>query len=53
MIEQSGRLLRKGEVVEFEGVSLVVDAGDSRRIHRVKIILPPNENITQENEQEE
>lgn len=53
MIEQSGRLLRKGEVVEFEGVSLVVDAGDSRRIHRVKIILPPNENITQENKQEE
>lgn len=53
MIEQSGRLLRKGEVVEFEGVSLVVDAGDSRRIHRVKIILPPNENITRENKQEE
>tara|TARA_B100000989_G_scaffold86455_1_gene62120 strand:+ start:10468 stop:11790 length:1323 start_codon:yes stop_codon:yes gene_type:complete len=53
MIEQSGRLLRKGEVVEFDGVSLVVDAGDSRRIHRVKIILPPNENITQENKQEE
>ena len=53
MIEQSGRLLRKGEVVEFDGVSLVVDAGDSRRIHRVKIILPPHENITQENKQEE
>lgn len=53
MIEQSGRLLRKGELVEFDGVSLVVDAGDSRRIHRVKIILPPNENITQENKQEE
>ena len=53
MIEQSGRLLRKGEVVEFDGVSMVVDAGDSRRIHRVKIILPPNENITQENKQEE
>ena len=53
MIEQSGRLLRKGEVVEFESVSLVVDAGDSRRIHRVKIILPPNENLTQENKQEQ
>ena len=40
MVEQSGRLLRKGESVEFEGVRLIVDAGDARRIHRVKIELP-------------
>jgi gliding motility-associated protein GldE len=40
MVEQSGRLLRKGESVEFERVRLIVDAGDARRIHRVKIELP-------------
>ena len=34
------RLLRKGEFVEFEGVKLSVDAGDARRIHRIKIELP-------------
>ena len=28
------------EFVEFEGVKLSVDAGDSRRIHRIKIELP-------------
>ena len=40
MVEQSGRLLRKGESIEFERVRLIVDAGDARRIHRVKIELP-------------
>ena len=40
MVEQSGKLLRKGEFVEFEGVKLSVDAGDARRIHRIKIELP-------------
>ena len=43
MVEQSGQLLRKGDVVEFEGVRLRVDAGDVRRIHRVKIELPPKD----------
>ena len=40
IVEQSGKLLRKGEFVEFEGVKLSVDAGDARRIHRIKIELP-------------
>lgn len=40
MVEQSGRLMRKGESVEFAGTVLQVDAGDARRIHRVKISLP-------------
>jgi CBS domain containing-hemolysin-like protein len=40
MVEQSGKLLRKGEFVEFEGVKMSVDAGDARRIHRIKIELP-------------
>ena len=40
MIEQAERLLKQGEEIEFEGVKMVVDAGDSRRIHRIKVILP-------------
>lgn len=45
MVEQSGRLLRKGEFIEFEGVRLSVDAGDTRRIRRIKIELPkPDDN---------
>ena len=40
MIEQSERLLRVGEAIEFNGVKLIVDAGDSRKIHRIKVLLP-------------
>ena len=40
MVEQSGKLLRKGQAVTFEGIRLLVDAGDARRIHRVKIEFP-------------
>lgn len=40
MIEQSERLLRVGEAIEFDGVKLIVDAGDSRKIHRIKVLLP-------------
>lgn len=43
MLEQSGRLMRKGESVHFNGVELKVDAGDARRIHRIKILLPRND----------
>ena len=40
MVEQSGKLLRKGQAVTFEGIRLLVDSADARRIHRVKIELP-------------
>ena len=40
MVEQSGKLMRKGDSVHFAGVELQVDAGDARRIHRVKVLLP-------------
>jgi len=46
MVEQSGRLLRKGEFIEFEGVRLSVDAGDTRRIRRIKIELPKPDHDT-------
>jgi CBS domain containing-hemolysin-like protein len=46
MQEQSGKLMRKGESVEFEGVVLKVDSGDARRIHRVKVSLPRPEDFS-------
>ncbi len=46
MQEQSGKLMRKGESVEFEGVVLKVDSGDARRIHRVKVSLPRPEDLS-------
>ena len=53
MVEQSGRLMRKGESVEFEGTVLQVDAGDARRIHRVKIMLPrPEDSASQDSDLE-
>ena len=41
MVEQSGKMLRKGQSIEFDGVVLQVDAGDARRIRRIKVMLPP------------
>ena len=53
MVEQSGRLMRKGESVEFEGTVLQVDAGDARRIYRVKIMLPrPEDSASQDSDLE-
>ena len=53
MVEQSGRLMRKGESVEFNGTVLQVDAGDARRIHRVKIMLPrPEDSGSQDSDLE-
>ena len=43
MVEQSGRMLRRGESVSFQGTTLQVDAGDARRIHRIKVVLPSTE----------
>ena len=43
MVEQSGRMLRHGESVSFQGTTLQVDAGDARRIHRIKVVLPSPE----------
>lgn len=53
MVEQSGRLMRKGESVEFDGTVMQVDAGDARRIHRVKVMLPrPESNASLESDLE-
>lgn len=40
MIEQAGRLLERGDSIEFNGFSLFVEAADKRKIKRVKVILP-------------
>jgi CBS domain containing-hemolysin-like protein len=40
MLEQAGRMLKRGESLEFAGTVLQVDARDTRRIHRIKVVLP-------------
>ena len=37
IIEQAGSIPKEGECVLFENVKLIVDAGDDRKIERVKI----------------
>jgi CBS domain containing-hemolysin-like protein len=44
MLEQAGRMLKRGESIEFEGTVLHVDARDARRIHRIKVVLSPPAN---------
>jgi gliding motility-associated protein GldE len=44
MLEQAGRMLKRGESIEFEGTVLRVDARDARRIHRIKVVLSPPAN---------
>jgi len=40
IIEQAGKIPKHKEFIEFNNVILMVDAGDNKRIDRVKIILP-------------
>lgn len=40
MIEQAGRLLDRGDSIDFQGYSLFVEAADKRKIKRIKITLP-------------
>ena len=44
MLEQAGRMLKRGESIEFAGTVLHVDARDARRIHRIKVVLSPPTN---------
>ena len=41
MMEQAGKIPRKGEHIIFENIKLIVDAGDNRKIDRVKIEILP------------
>lgn len=40
VIEQAGRLLDKGDTIEFEGFIFSIEAADKRKIKRIKITLP-------------
>lgn len=40
MIEQAGRLLDRGDAIDFHGFTLMVEAADKRKIKRIKITLP-------------
>ena len=37
IMEQAGKIPRKGEYITFENINLKVDAGDNRKIDRIKI----------------
>ncbi len=45
IMEQAGKILRKGEYITFNNINLIVDAGDNRKIDRIKIEILPNEEI--------
>ena len=45
MIEQAGKIPKLKEYIEFNKVILMVDAGDKKKIDRVKIILPHSDSI--------
>jgi putative hemolysin len=40
MIEQAGRLLDRGDSIDFHGYTLFVEAADKRKVKRIKITLP-------------
>lgn len=40
MLEHAGRLLERGDTIEFNGYTLFVEAADKRKIKRVKVTLP-------------
>ena len=42
MVEQMARLPKRGERITFEGVELVAEAVDRRRILQIKVTLPAN-----------
>jgi putative hemolysin len=42
MIEQAGKLLDRGDSIDFHGFTLMVEAADKRKIKRIKITLPNN-----------
>jgi CBS domain containing-hemolysin-like protein len=48
LMRQSGRILEVGEIVEYEGLSFQVERTDKRRIRRIRLTLPQED---QENNQ--
>ena len=45
VMEQAGKIPRKGEHIIFNNIKLMVDAGDNRKIDRIKIEILPNEEV--------
>lgn len=40
LIEHSGKIMRKNEMITFEDIKFIVEASDKKRIKMIKIILP-------------
>ena len=49
IMEQAGKILRKGEYINFENLKLSIDAGDNRKIDRVKIEIIKGDKNDREN----
>jgi gliding motility-associated protein GldE len=48
VIELSGRIPEKGDVIDFAGFNFAIEAADKRKIKRIKITLPQNARTTHE-----
>lgn len=44
--EQSGRIPEKGDLISFAGYQFRIEAADKRKIKRIKITLPANQNTS-------
>lgn len=42
LIEQSGKLLKKNEKLDFQNISFVIEAADKKRVKLIKVILNQN-----------
>lgn len=49
LIEQSGRIPVKGEILSFEGLTFTVEAADNRRVKRIKVTLNNQEESEESN----
>ncbi len=48
IIEQAGKILLKGEQIDFENYTFIVESADKRKINRVKVIINPKNNTNEE-----
>lgn len=49
IIEQAGKILLKGEQIDFENFIFIVESADKKKINRIKVVIKPNKEETNEN----
>ncbi len=50
IIEQAGYLPEVGEVIQFDGFEFKIEAADKRKIKRIKLTLPKNDKVNENNQ---